>query len=105
MTNVSTSASRTKPLIIGRAWDNGEARTSATGVPQPRIKVRLSNNLGFPITFTPGTEIALWPNTLEKRAGRQDPDYSVSVQLPADIVDAEIARQKAASGRGGAQVA
>lgn len=95
MENVSTAEGRTKPLIIGSAWDNGEDNVSPTGVPQPRLKVRLSQNLGLSITMVPGTELALWPNRLEKREGKQDPDYSVSVQLPADIVDAEIARQKA----------
>lgn len=93
---VVASAKAEKSLIIGRMWDNGENNTSPTGVAQPRMKIRISNELGFPITISAGTEFAIWPNALPKRDGKQDPDYSVSVQLPADIVDAEIARQKAA---------
>lgn len=96
MENVSTAVGQTKPLIIGRAWDNGENNTSSTGVPQPRLKIKLSNDLGLSITMVAGTELALWPNTLPRREGKHDPDYSVSVQLPSDIVNAEIARQKAA---------
>ena len=96
MTEVNANAGATKPLIIGRAWDNGENNTSPTGVPQPRLKIRLSNELGLSITIGAGTEFALWKNTIPKREGKQDPDFSVSLQLPADVVDAEIARQKAA---------
>lgn len=93
MTNISTQAAVTKSLIIGKAWDNGES-VSPTGVPQPRLKMKVSRDLGLNITIVPNTEFAFWDNP--KREGRQDPDYSVSVQLPADIVDTEIARQQAA---------
>lgn len=102
MNNTNTKAvepvqvGATKPLIIGRAWDNGTDNVSATGVPQPRIKIRLSRDLGIPIIIVAGTELALWPNTLPRREGKQDPDYSVSVQLPTEVVDTEIARQQTA---------
>lgn len=99
--NVTTQSIATKPLIIGQAWDNGDSQVSKSGAKLPRMKVLIDRNLGFSITVVPGTSLAFWPSN--KRTGInpktnevfQDPDYSVTVDLPAEIVDKEIARQKA----------
>lgn len=92
--NISTARGATKPLIVGKAWDNG-VQVSATGINQRRLKIRIDQQLGINLLVVPSTEFDLWEQTLPKREGRQDPDYSVSVQLPTEIVDAEIARQRA----------
>lgn len=86
----------TKPLIIGAMWDNGADNVSPTGVKMPRFKIRLSRDLGVKFNIGAGTEFAIWKNQLPIREGKQDPQYSISIDLSREDTDREIARQKAA---------
>lgn len=90
MQNVSASNQmETRLLSIGRMWDNSE---SAKGN-QPRMRIQLDRNLGLNITLSPGSRLMVFQNN-SKREGKKDPDYRVAVELPRDIADAEISRQK-----------
>ena len=90
--NVNAPQKDTKLLSIGRMWDNSE---TATGK-QPKMRIVLDRNLGLNITLSPGSRLIAFANT--KREGKKDPDYRVAVELPRDVVDAELARQKQTRG-------
>lgn len=87
-----------KLLGIGRGWINTRDNSDPT---KPLITVKLDRDLGLNITLTPNSQLLLFKNS--KREGVnpntgeafQDADYRVSVAVPAEIADAEIARQKA----------
>ena len=59
----------------------------------PRIVIDRALPAGG-ITLSPGTVINTYPNT-RKRDGKQDPDFDVNVEVPADVADAVIAHQRA----------
>lgn len=86
-----------KLLIVGRAWNN----TRDAGNPNmPAVTLRMDQNLGINLTIGAGTQILLFKNP--KREGVnpntgenfQDPDFNVSIAVPADVAAREIARQR-----------
>jgi hypothetical protein len=87
-----------KLLSIGRAWLNTRDAGDAT---KPALTIKIDQNLGINLTLAPNAQVLLFTNP--KREGinpntneaYQDPDYRVAVSLPAEIADAEIARQQA----------
>lgn len=89
-TNVEVGNQATRLLPIGLMWDNSE-KVSGN---QPKLRIILDRNLGLKITLAPGSELVAFAN--KKREGRADADYRIAVQLPAEIVSQEIARQTAA---------
>ena len=92
---VSTSV---KLMSIGRAWVNDRMNESGTS---PVITVKLDQELGINITIGANTNILLFANKKRDEINPrtnlpyQDADYRVAIQLPAEAVDKEIARQKA----------
>lgn len=90
-----TNTQSTKLLTIGRMWVNDRDNGKGTS---PKLTLKLDRNLGINITLAPGSQIVAFEN--RKRPGRQDADYRVAVNLPSDIADAEIARQRSARGAG-----
>ena len=72
---VSTSqdtAVKIPRTFIGKAWVN----TTKTG----KIYVNLKIDRGLKVELDENTPIQLWANT--KREGKQDADYSASIQIP-----------------------
>lgn len=86
---IASQQMETKLLSIGRMWDN-----SATAIGnQPKMRIILDRNLGLNITLSPGSRLVVFQNSF-KREGKKDPDFRIAVELPRDIADAEISRQK-----------
>lgn len=87
-----------KLLSIGRAWINDRDADDET---KPRVTLKLDRDLGLNITLTPNSQILLFANKKREELNPatnqpyQDADYRVAVSIPAEIADAEIARQQA----------
>ena len=79
-----------KSLTIGRMWDNSDKAIGR----QPKMRIVLDRNLGLNITLSPGSELVAFANE-SRREGKQDAQYRIAVNLPSEVADAEIARQKA----------
>ena len=76
-----------KNFIIGKLWILSQDGSRPGSI-------QISRNLPKDIVLTKGT--TLFFNTNEKRADKQDADYSVSVRLPIAIADELIALERAA---------
>ena len=85
-------------LTIGRMWVNDRDNGKGTS---PKLTLKVDQNLGLSVTLVPGVRLVAFENN--KRPGRQDADYRIAVNLPAEVVDAEIARQQSARGKTSAQ--
>lgn len=83
------SSTDTRLLNIGRAWDNSsiEGRSNKA----PKLRIAIDRDLGLAITLKPESQLLLFTN--QKRAGKKDADYRVAVELPKDIVDAQLAKR------------
>lgn len=80
------STSQFKHFTIGREWN-----TSQTG---DRLgAIRISNTLPAPVVLEPGTMLFRFPNV--KREGKNDADTLISILLPVDEANANIAAEKA----------
>lgn len=66
-----------KRVFIGRAWENEVRNGDNKGT--KFLSLRLDR--GIDISLVGGDQITLWPN--QKREGKQDADFRVSVQVPA----------------------
>lgn len=92
-----------KSAIIAKAWVNPKATaiipanytlpTEMTFEANQRyllgeLSLVTDRNLSSPVTIKAGEKLFFYANT--KRAGKQDPDYSVSVVLPEDEAQAII---------------
>lgn len=83
-----TTAPRTKLLPIANAWLNDRRN----GENSPVMTIKIDRDLGLDIRLVAGAQLVAFANA--KREGRQDADYRLAVQVPADVAEAEIARQK-----------
>lgn len=97
---VNAAVAQNKLMSIGRAWVNDRENAAGTS---PKLTIKLDQTLGINIVVGANTNILLFANEkrteLNPTTGQpyQDADYRVAIELPADVVEREIARQKAAS--------
>lgn len=95
-----------KSFIIGKMWLNGETNLVANIklsedlhiTPSLRLSVGkksivINRNLPEPMTIKAGSELRFFRNN--KREGKMDPDYTVSVQLENSVAENLINAQKA----------
>lgn len=79
-----------KLLSIGAAWintrDNGDEN-------KPQLTIKIDAGLGLNIRLAPSAQVLLFKNK-QYRPDSQDPHYRVAVSVPAEVADAEIARQR-----------
>lgn len=89
MENTPIAASQTnsglKNFIIGKVWTASKDGTRAGAI-------RISRDLPRDIVIKAGTTLYL--NANDKREGKQDADFSVSVLLPTDVADQMIAAER-----------
>jgi hypothetical protein len=90
--NVTVASSRpaTRLLNIGRAWMNDGATPENN---RPVMSAQVDRDLPVSITLVANSRIVFFPNT--KREGKKDADFRLAVEMPSEVVDGIIARQRA----------
>ena len=99
-----------KSAIIGKAWRNQNTQSiipASFVLPETmtfeanqsyligELSFRTDRNTTIPVTVKAGEKLFFYANN--KRAGKEDPDYSVSVLLPVAEAEAVIANSRAGS--------
>jgi hypothetical protein len=92
--SVSTTAPEAlKLLTIGAIWDNSQDEKVLANPKAPKMKGKIDANLGFEfVKLARGSELMFFKN---ENKGEKGPDFRVAINLPASIVDKEVARQRA----------
>ena len=90
MSNQVIVGDNRKLLSVGAAWVNTRDNNDPN---KPALTIKIDQTLGFNLSLTPNAQVLLFVNK-QHRADSQDPHYRVAVSLPAEIVDAEINRQR-----------
>lgn len=107
MNNNVKSIEKVKSAIIGKAWRNSDVvgiMPASYTLPSEMVfnanesyligdlTFRTDRNTTIPVTVKAGQKLYFYANT--KRAGKEDPDYSVSVLMSVEEAEAYIANSR-----------